>query len=252
LARAADADREMVVRSADRGGDGRRHVAILDELDAGARRPDLLDQVVVAWPVEHDRGDVVRLAPECVGDRAHVVSDRPVEPDASSSHRADCHLAHIHLGKLREAAGVADCHHRHGAVVAPRDDGAALERIHRKVDGIAAVPHRHSDGELPLVASDDDPPLDLEPVEAVVHRGRGRLLRPFDVASAQPARASERGRFGDGRVGLAHAAVAVAVHARAITCSTSVRTRPITSSTAASMLLLSITGTPALLARPTR
>src|SRR5205085_11090419 len=47
LPRAADADREVVVRAADRGRDRGRDVAVLDELDARARGADLLDQVVV-------------------------------------------------------------------------------------------------------------------------------------------------------------------------------------------------------------
>ena len=48
LPRAADPDREVVVRAADRGGDRRGHVAVLDQLDPGAGAADLLDQVVVA------------------------------------------------------------------------------------------------------------------------------------------------------------------------------------------------------------
>src|SRR5436190_7334470 len=47
LPSAADPDREMVVRAADRRGDRRGHVAVLDELDSRARVADLLDQVVV-------------------------------------------------------------------------------------------------------------------------------------------------------------------------------------------------------------
>src|SRR5215471_8502187 len=43
----ADPDGEVVVRAADRRGDGSGHVAVLDELDPRARVADLLDQVVV-------------------------------------------------------------------------------------------------------------------------------------------------------------------------------------------------------------
>src|SRR5919204_2923894 len=45
LARAPDPDREVVVRATDRGGDRRRHVAVLDQLDPSTGGTDLLDQV---------------------------------------------------------------------------------------------------------------------------------------------------------------------------------------------------------------
>src|SRR5207344_851664 len=64
LPRAADPDREMVVGPADRRRDRRGHVAVLDQLGPGAGVADLLDQVVVAWPVEDDRRHVVDATPE--------------------------------------------------------------------------------------------------------------------------------------------------------------------------------------------
>ena len=76
LARTPDADREVVVRAADRGGDRRRHVAVLNQLDPSARGADLLDQVVVTRPFEHDRRDVVHVAPERVRDRGDVLGHR--------------------------------------------------------------------------------------------------------------------------------------------------------------------------------
>src|SRR4051795_5992922 len=63
LPRAADPDREMVVRAADRRGDRRGHVAVLDELDPRARVADLLDQVVVAGPGGGGRVPVVSRPP---------------------------------------------------------------------------------------------------------------------------------------------------------------------------------------------
>src|SRR2546423_4599266 len=50
LARPADPDREVVVRAADRGGDRREHVTVLNQLDPRAGRPDLLDEIVMAGP----------------------------------------------------------------------------------------------------------------------------------------------------------------------------------------------------------
>ncbi len=63
LRRAADAHDGVDAGARDRAGDGGRQVAVADELDARAGRPDLGDQVVVPRPLEdHDR-DVADLAP---------------------------------------------------------------------------------------------------------------------------------------------------------------------------------------------
>ena len=83
---AADPDREVVVRAADRGGDRGGDVAVLDELDSRAGVADLLDQVVVARTVEDDRRHVVHPAAERLGDRLDVLADgrrRSIEPRAS-------------------------------------------------------------------------------------------------------------------------------------------------------------------------
>src|SRR5579885_2695386 len=79
---AADPDREVVVRAADRDGHRREDVAVLDQLDARPDATDLLDQVVVARAVEHDRGDVRRRPAVGVGDRADGVRDRGVSETA--------------------------------------------------------------------------------------------------------------------------------------------------------------------------
>src|SRR5207253_8403115 len=79
LAGAADPDREVVVRAADRSGDRRGHVAVLDELDARAGVADLLDQIMVTRAVEDDRRHVVHPPPERLGDRLDVVADRAEE-----------------------------------------------------------------------------------------------------------------------------------------------------------------------------
>ena len=63
LAGSADPDREMVVRSADGSADRCSHVAVLDQLDARARGADLLDQIVVARTIEHDRVTSLTMRP---------------------------------------------------------------------------------------------------------------------------------------------------------------------------------------------
>src|SRR5581483_2903849 len=104
LARPADPDREVVVRAADRAGDGGGDRAVLDQLDPGTGGADLLDQVVVAGPVEHDRGDVAGVAAVPPGDRADVVADGTLQADAPARLRADGNRPHVHV---REAAELA-------------------------------------------------------------------------------------------------------------------------------------------------
>src|SRR5204863_2306041 len=89
LPRAADADREVVVRAADRGGDRGRDVAVLDELDPRSRVADLLDQVVMAGPVEDDCRHVVHTPSEGLRDRLDVLADGTEEVDRAARARAD-------------------------------------------------------------------------------------------------------------------------------------------------------------------
>ena len=198
-------------RGGDRGGD----VAVLDELDAGARRADLLHEIVVARAVEDDRGDVVRPPPVGLGDRDDVVPHRLAEVDLSARNRADGDLAHVHLREARERAGLPHADHGHGPVVAARDDRPALERVDGEVDLRPAAPDRCADRERVrlLVAADDDPAGDRELVQAFAHRRRRRLFGALDVAAAEPARTRERGPLGHrserltlaARLGVAHA-----------------------------------------------
>ena len=134
LARAADADRQVVVRAADRRRDRRGHGAVLDQLDPCAGRADLLDQVVVAWSVEHDRGHVADVASEGLRDRADVVADRREQADPAARARPDGDRPHVHVGEAQELAGLGRNDHRDRAVASARDDAAALERVEREVD----------------------------------------------------------------------------------------------------------------------
>ena len=82
--------------------------------------------------------------------------------------RADGHLAHVHVAAARRASrAVADGDHRHRAVAAARDDAAALERIEREVDLLAARADRSADRELvgALGRADDDVAVDRQLLE---------------------------------------------------------------------------------------
>ena len=113
LPRAADPDREVVVRAADRRGDRGGDVAVLDQLDPRAGGADLLDQVVVARPVEDDRRDVVRPAAEGLGDRPDVLADRrgrSIRPRA----RGPTAILRMYMsGRSAASRAVTDDDHRH-------------------------------------------------------------------------------------------------------------------------------------------
>ncbi len=203
LARAADPDREMVVRAAHRGADRRRDVTVLDQLDARARRADLLDQVVVARTVEDDRSDVVDHAAERVGDRADVVADRAVERDLPARARADRHLAHVHVGQRRQRAARRGGDHRDRVRAAARDHRSSFERIEREVVLLAAEPDHRSGGELLglLLAADHDPAADRHALQREPRARERRLLRrllsarPSQRAPASAARSVTRAKL---------------------------------------------------------
>ena len=58
---AADAEQQVDAGALAGGHDRAGHVAVGDELDPGAGGADLVDQLLVARPVEHDDGDVLGL-----------------------------------------------------------------------------------------------------------------------------------------------------------------------------------------------
>jgi hypothetical protein len=193
---AADADREVVVRSTDRGGDGRGHRAVADQLDPGARASELLDQVVVPRPVEHEGRDVERLAAEALRDVVDVICDRPVEIDHGACPRTDGDRAHVHVRQLEERALGRDGEHRHRPHAAPCDDAATLDRVEGQVDTIAVRADRAAREErLARTRADHDLPVDRQLVERRLHAARRGLLRRLLVRAAQPAGAGQRRPF---------------------------------------------------------
>ena len=101
-------------------------------------RPELLDEVVVPRPVEHERRDVDRLAVEALRDGADVVGDGPVEVDHAPGARPDRDRAHVHVGEREERALGRDREHRDRTDAASRDHSPSLDRVEREVDAIAA------------------------------------------------------------------------------------------------------------------
>ena len=222
---------------------------------------DLLDQVVVARPVEHDRRDVVDHAAERVGDRADVVADRPVERDRAARARADRHLAHVHVGQRRHRAARRRGDHRDRVRAAARDDGAALERVEREVVLLAA----RADRSMPAAScsASSAPPITTWPLigirssasrapENAASSAASLSARPSQRAPASAARSVTRanvshwhGRASGPRPGLRARVTRLAAR-RSAACITSSITWSIVRSTFA----FSTTGTLSRRARP--
>ncbi len=268
LPRAADADRQVIVRAPDGGGDRGGDVAVLDQLDPSARGADLLDQVVVPGPVEDDRRDVADPPAEGLGDRLDVLRDGPPEVDVPACDRPDRHLPHVHVRKRLERSGLADRDHRHGAAAAARDDGAR-PRAGRRARSTVSPPGAELHAGLQPLAlaggADHDRSVDGKLLQRLEHPRRrslegSRLVRPPEPAGARQGRA-----LGHPREALAEArperplALGAELgflggdvgHDETRTLSAAARTSSITPPIAFSRSEFSITGTSSTCARST-
>ena len=195
LPRAADADREVVVRAADRGGDRRGHVAVLDQLDAGAGVADLLDQVVVARPVEDDRRHVVRRCGRTPRRSRAMFSPTGRSRSICPRARGPTAILRMYMsGSVGSVPGGADGDHRDRAVAAARDDAAALERVEREVD--RARRRRRSRPAPRLLARPRRAPITIVPVDRqLLERARAcPRTRPPPPRPGRRGRASARRR----------------------------------------------------------
>src|ERR671910_2375428 len=201
LPRAADADRQVIVRAPDGGGDGSGDVAVLDQLDPSAGGADLLDQVVVPGPLEDDRRDVADPPSKGLRDRLDVLPDGPPEVDVPTCDRPDRHLSHVHVRKGLERSGLADRDHRHGSAAAAGDDAAPLERIDRQLDLGSPGAESHAGLEPFALAggADHDRSVDGKLLQRLEHPRRrslegSRLVRPPEPPRTRQGRALGRPR----------------------------------------------------------
>ena len=108
-------------------------------------------------------------------------------------------------GSVVKRPGIADGDHRHRAVAATRDDAAALERVEREVDLLAAGADDRARREPAGVVerAEDDAAADRQDVERRPHAGRRRFFRRVLVVPAEPAGRDERRPLGRPQVRLA-------------------------------------------------
>ena len=115
--------------------------------------------------------------------------------------RPDRDRAHVHVRQAQERPFGRDREHRHRADASAGDDAAALDRVEREIDAIAAgadlaARQEHFAG----TGADHDLPVDRQLVERRLHPARRGLLGRLLVGAAEPAGTCERRPLGRPRV----------------------------------------------------
>ena len=206
--RPADAHDGVDTRPLDRAADRGRQVAVADELDPGAGPADLVDEGVVARPLEDDDRDVVDAATERGRDPLEVLGGRQPDVDLARDARSDAQLLEVGIRGVDEAAFLrcredGDC-----PGLAVGDEVRALERVDGDVDPLrrvwivglvpadllADVQHRRL---VALPLADDDPSGELDLVHRPAHRLDRRAVGLVLLAAAHEARRSKGRRLGD-------------------------------------------------------
>ena len=166
--------------------------------------PDLVDERLVAGPLEDDDGDVPDVTTERRRDGAHVLGRRVADVHVAGRAGSHAQLLEIRVGGVEQAALLGGREDRDRVGLAVGDQVRALERVDRDVDGHvvrAAGAHRLADPEhgrlVPLPLADDDGAAHLDLVHGPAHRLGGGAVRFVLLASAHEARRSQRRSLGD-------------------------------------------------------
>lgn len=202
LGGAADAEEDVGAGAGPGGGDGPGHVPVGDEPDAGPGLAHLLDQLVVAVPVQDHRGQVPDVLALGLGHRGEVLGGRLGDVDAVRCGGAGGDLLHVHAGSgVEHRAPVGGGDDRQGVAPPQRGQGGAVDGVHRDVglgglavaDALAVVEHR---GLVLLALPDDDDAVHVHAAQHGPHGVHRRAVGPVLVAPAHPAGGGDGGRLG--------------------------------------------------------
>ena len=187
--------------------DGRRQVAVADELDARSGRPDLGDEIVVTRTFQDDHGDVADLATERLGDASEVLGRADPDVDLAGRDRPDAQLLEVRVGGMGQAAGLRGGEDGDRARLAVGHEVRALQRIDRDIhprhvlavgagapDALADVEHR---GLIALALADHDPTREVDLVHRRAHGLGGRGVRLVLGATTHEPGGFDGGRLGD-------------------------------------------------------
>jgi len=116
-------------------GNGKRghEIAVLDELDPGARGTHVVDELFVSRTVEDDDGQVADVAIQRLRDDLKILGDGSVKIDLASRGCTDHELLHVSVGRVQKTTRLRDGHDSTGVGAALCHRVRALERIDRDV-----------------------------------------------------------------------------------------------------------------------
>ena len=149
------------------------------------RLAELLDQIMVARAVEHDRGDVVRISAERLRDRVHVLRNRLGQVDATARATGPTAILRTYIcGSFGIVPGSPTAI----IAIAPwplaGNDDRPLSGSTARSTGWPPLPTTASPARpLPVLAADHHLPLDRHQVEGSPHAGRRGLGGTLDVAA---------------------------------------------------------------------
>jgi len=197
----------MYAAANDGGGNTRRQVAVADQANASARGANLVDQLRVPRPIEHDDDEIFDPAAVCLRNRPKIEANRRVEVDHVASARADDELLHVNVRRMEQAATFG---RGQDSQRIRRSGGAqirALERIDGDVDWrirarravshpdlLANVEHRRL---VALAFTNDDGAVDRNRVHFPPHGFHGDLIRLVPVPLTHRVRTRYRRLFDD-------------------------------------------------------
>ena len=79
----------------------RSQVAIADQLDARARPANLVDQILVARPIQHDHYQVLDVAMQSLGDHPEIDRRRGIQIHRALAGRADHDFFHVAVRRVQ-------------------------------------------------------------------------------------------------------------------------------------------------------
>ncbi len=202
LGAAAHADAHVGASAVPRRVDAAGDVTVAHETRSRAGIPDLLDQLLVPWPVENRDHDLIDGLAERAGELADVLADRQTDVDHADARGARHELVHVEdAGGVEHRAAVGHRDHGKSVLSARRSERCAVDRVDRDValrpgsgaHDLAVEEHR---GVVLLSLADHDPPLERDGAEEGAHRVDRRAVGGLLRSASDEGHGTDRSRFG--------------------------------------------------------